>query len=393
MARRFFLSAALSVSIAAPMIAQLAGPTLCRAEDAPADVANSRNSALATINADGVYVRSGPGDSYYPTTKLNKDTQVTIVGEKFDWLKIVPPANSFCYVAKAFVDKNPTDATVGVANREDVNVRAGSELNTIKTSVQSKLSAGQRVQIFGEVDEYYKIAPPADAYVYVKKDYVELKKLIPQVAQQPASTELPGATAPDAAGSAVAVGATTQPSGVAPTDIASATTQPAVSVAAAETTFDKLEAQFTDASTKTIEQQPLDEMTAGYTKLLADASLPQSMKQIADFRLQTLKVRSATRDEFVATQKQQAEAKQKQVAMKAEQEEIAQQIKEKDVQIYAAVGTLRTSSLQLGTATIYRLTDPQTGRTVCYIRSDDAKYGTMLGQFIGVSAPCRATPA
>ena len=34
--------------------------------------------------------------------------------------------------------------------------------------------------------------------------------------------------------------------------------------------------------------------------------------------------------------------------------------------------------------TLYRLTDPQTGRTVCYLRSDDAKYGAMLGQFIGV---------
>jgi hypothetical protein len=33
---------------------------------------------------------------------------------------------------------------------------------------------------------------------------------------------------------------------------------------------------------------------------------------------------------------------------------------------------------------LYRLTDPQTGRTVCYIRSDDPKYGSLLGQFIGV---------
>src|SRR3954464_15320719 len=106
MARRLLLSAALSLSLAAPFAMPLVAPSLARGEDVASDqVANSRNSALAVINADGVYVRSGPGDNYYPTTKLNKDMPVTVVGEKFDWLKIAPPKGSFCYVAKAFIDK------------------------------------------------------------------------------------------------------------------------------------------------------------------------------------------------------------------------------------------------------------------------------------------------
>ena len=33
---------------------------------------------------------------------------------------------------------------------------------------------------------------------------------------------------------------------------------------------------------------------------------------------------------------------------------------------------------------MYRLTDPSTGRTVAYIRTNDSKYAGMLGQFIGV---------
>ena len=59
-------------------------------------------------------------------------------------------------------------------------------------------------------------------------------------------------------------------------------------------------------------------------------------------------------------------------------------MKQKDVKVYTAVGTLRTSSIQQGGQIMYRLTDPQTGRTVCYLRSDDPKYGTLLSQFIGV---------
>ena len=386
MARRFFLFATLVLSLA----------LVASAEESyiSGDIANSRNKAIAQINSDGVYIRSGPGDNYYPTTKLNKGAEVTVVGEKFDWLKIVPPQGSFCYVAKAFIDKNADGSAA--SNRDDVNVRAGSELNTIKTSVQTKLSNGAPVTILGEVDEYYKIAPPQDAYVYVKKDYVEPKKVIPSAGAS-SNDVAKRETASDGSTTAVA-GATTQPSS--PNDLTTptnpvakaASTQPSGDSASAEATFDKLEAQFNETSKLPIDKQPLAQMTADYQKLLADPNLPESMKRIVDFHMQTLKVRSAAQADFVAVNKQQEEAKQKQVAMKAEQEEIAQQIKEKDVKVYAAVGTLRTSSLQQGNTLLYRLTDPQTGRTVCYIRSDDAKYGQMLGQFIGVKGAISSDP-
>ena len=62
------------------------------------------------------------------------------------------------------------------------------------------------------------------------------------------------------------------------------------------------------------------------------------------------------------------------------------------MKIYTAVGTLRTSSLQQGGQIMYRLTDPATGRTVCYLRSDDPKYGQLLGQFIGVTGQIANEP-
>jgi uncharacterized protein YgiM (DUF1202 family) len=150
MSRRFLVHTTLSLSLAAPA---LFATRAAFAQDVPPEIATARNSAVAEINSDGVYIRSGAGDNYYPTTKLNKGTQVTVVGAKFDWLKIVPPQGSFSYVAKAFVDKQ-ADGT-GIVNRDDVNVRAGSELNAMKTSVQGKLARGQQVKILEEVDEYY----------------------------------------------------------------------------------------------------------------------------------------------------------------------------------------------------------------------------------------------
>jgi len=86
----------------------------------------------------------------------------------------------------------------------------------------------------------------------------------------------------------------------------------------------------------------------------------------------------------VALRQEQLLAADQQKARVAEREEIQQRIKEKQVTFYAVVGTLRASSIQRGPGTLFRVTDPATGRTVAYARVSESKYGTLLGQFVGV---------
>src|SRR2546429_10001278 len=73
--RRLLLTTALSLPLVAPLATSIAF-----AQDVPEEIATAKNQAVATINNDNVYVRSGGGDNYYPTTKLNKGAEVTIVG-------------------------------------------------------------------------------------------------------------------------------------------------------------------------------------------------------------------------------------------------------------------------------------------------------------------------
>ena len=101
---------------------------------------------------------------------------MTVVGIKFDWLKIAPPEGSFCYVAKAYVEKRG-DGSVGRVNNQ-ANVRVGSSLNAMKTKVSAKLEPGQDVAIIGEQDEYFKIKPPKDVYLYVNKQFVDPVKQV-----------------------------------------------------------------------------------------------------------------------------------------------------------------------------------------------------------------------
>ncbi len=156
------------------------------------------------------------------------------------------------------------------------------------------------------------------------------------------------------------------------------------------TRLQKLEADFSAASSMPLADQPIDALLAGYEGLASSPTVPEPTRKMADARAATLKARAEAREQFLAFQKQQAEEASKMQAQAAERTEIETRIKEIDVRVYAAVGTLRASSLQVGNGPassrtmLYRLTDPATGRTVVYLRTADPKYPEMLGQFIGV---------
>jgi uncharacterized protein YgiM (DUF1202 family) len=57
----------------------------------------------AKVTHENVNVRCGPGDSYWITGVLNKDTFVIILSEDNGWYKIVPTADCFGWVSGKFI--------------------------------------------------------------------------------------------------------------------------------------------------------------------------------------------------------------------------------------------------------------------------------------------------
>jgi len=420
---------AFTVSLAS--LAAVPAP-FARAQDTAQEIENSKFQAIGSLNSNAVYIRSGASENDYPTMKLDRGQTVTVVGIKQDWLKIIPPEGSYCYVAKAYVEKRGDGSVGRVTN--PLNVRVGSTLNAMKTKVAAKLDNGDDVKILGEQDEYLKIAPPKPVYLYVNKQFVDLVRTVksgdpvksgepanpgealksgepasaggtptpptPTEAQAPtpgASVSEPIAPAPTPSNqsaqiptdstatppSEFAKSPATQPSNW-PDVVAIPTTKPADAEADAENQFDQLEKTFLESDKKTIDQQPLAELQAGYEKLIAGNALPESLRRMCDYRLATVKQRVSDQQAYIAVKKNQEEMHAKQVALQAEREELETRIKNSGVKYYKAVGTLRVSSLQQGGGTLYRLTDPKTGRTVIYVRSEDAKIGANIGQFIGI---------
>jgi len=150
----------------------------------------------AEITGNDVLVRSGPGTNFYQCGKLNTGEKVKVVDKQFSWSRIVPPADSFSWISMQYVDVNPNDQTVGTVTGDNVRVYAGSDF--VKphhsTSLQGRLSKGEKVKLLGEqLDDYYKIAPPPFAYLWVSTQFT---KAIPEpVVLQPAP-QVPTAVGP-----------------------------------------------------------------------------------------------------------------------------------------------------------------------------------------------------
>ena len=406
--RYLFAFVALLAIPALKLVAQDAVPT--------PDVANSKYQITGVINVKSVWVRSGPGEGYYPTAELAKGASITVVGKKFEWLKVAPPDGSFSYVGAVFVDQ-ASDGKTGKINRNDVNIRAGSTVNAMKTTVQTRLNMGDQVQIIGKEDEYLKIKPPEGAYLYINQQFVTIAQpamtqspaipqtaapaqstpSVPQAAARPAASANQVANATNTAASAivtstpttapspaVAAAPTTAPSTVA----ASAATKPSQVAAAPQPSPEELftqdEATFTEVSKQPLDKQPLDDLIAKYQAISSSDQLSEELKNVVTIRIATLKARQDNKGKLIEVRKLEKQAADRQLALQAEQEELAERLKQQEIQVFTAVGELQPSSLQIGGGTLYRLVDPATGRTEIYVRTSDAKITAMMGQFIGV---------
>jgi uncharacterized protein YgiM (DUF1202 family) len=88
-------SLALVALLAVPTVNLSTGLSFAQDAISTPDVANSKYQIDGEINVPSVYVRSGPGEGYYPTGELTKGANITVVGIKFDWLKVVPLDGSY----------------------------------------------------------------------------------------------------------------------------------------------------------------------------------------------------------------------------------------------------------------------------------------------------------
>lgn len=127
------------------------------------------------INADDVYVRSGPGQDYYPTEKLKKGEIVEVYRhDPGGWYAVRPPASSYSWVSARYV-REAGDGLLEVT-MDGVVARVGSTLNQARDVWQVKLRKGELLEMLdpgpGESGAWYRVAPPSGEFRWVYGRYV-----------------------------------------------------------------------------------------------------------------------------------------------------------------------------------------------------------------------------
>jgi hypothetical protein len=166
--------------------------TVCFGQESAAPAAGSSGSPesmqaqpfpyLAEITGSDVVIRTGSGTGFYSCGKFKEGDKIQVVGSKFTWSKIVPPPGCFSWISMQYVKIDPEDPSYGIVTGDNVRVYAGADnlRPTYSTSLQVKLNKNDKVKLLGEqLDDYYKIAPPTGAYLWVSTAYTN--KITPAI--------------------------------------------------------------------------------------------------------------------------------------------------------------------------------------------------------------------
>ncbi|MFH1370803.1 MAG: SH3 domain-containing protein [Planctomycetota bacterium] len=316
---------------------------------------------LAEITSNDVYVRSGPGTNYYFCAKLQKGDKIKVVGSKFSWWQITPPGGSYAWISRQYVETDPQNSSTGTVIGEGVRVYAGSdEVQPMhSTTPLGKLNKGDKVALLGEEKEdYYKIAPPKGAYLWVSSQHARpLASLVPPVEPMPMSPPAGAPAFPTPTPKAETQAAT----GVEPNE----SKQPSVTEQRTKE-LNLLEEPFKAEQAKPLAEQKYDELKKALEVIANDKQslftarkAQYLIKTIERYELaQEIAKKTAAQDEQLAKTSERIEA--------AREEKLSQL---DDKSIFAVIGLLKESSIFSETRGLkyYRIVDDE-GKTICYAR-------------------------
>ncbi len=358
-------------------------PTAGLAQDpnaprSPVTLPNEAAAAKATVNesyvaeviGNDVYVRSGPGTNFYQCSKLYAGDRVQVVKSQQGWSCIVPPPGCFSWIAMQYVSINPQNPTVGVLTGDNVGVYTGSDTQEAKysTSKQVVLGRGQTVKLLGEEkDDYYKIAPPQGAYLWVSSQYL-----------QPADKSQIKTPTPD--GTAAGKSATVKKPGDPNTPLTGLDLYYSLS--------EKVKAEHE----KKLTEQNYTELKKKLTELAAVKDGGRAVRY-AEYTLKQVE-----RYELACQVGKEIEQQKKELEKTTAKIDEARTTKLGgivDRSKFAIVGKLETSSVYAGASKRFRVLD-DAGKTICYVmptgpiaNTDFSKY---VGHKVGLVGPISPNP-
>jgi uncharacterized protein YgiM (DUF1202 family) len=316
---------------------------------------------VAEITGNDVFIRSGPGTNFYRCGKLYAGDRVQVIRSQDGWSCIVPPPGSFSWISTQYVSINLDNPTMGVVTGDNVGVYAGSDIvePMHSTSKQVPMNRGQTVKLLSEEkDDYYKIAPPQGAYLWVSSQFVQAPSV--PVGRSPVG-DVSAALRP--------------PVGKVPPDPNAAPPLAGLDL------YYALSEQINAERAKSPAEQNYTEIRKKLTELAANKDggraarySEYTLKQVERYEL-VCKVAKE-----MALQNKELEKTTSKID-EARATKLAQIV---DLSKFAIVGKLENSSIYMGTgqARRYRILD-ESGATICYVMPTGTAAGQDLSKYVG----------
>jgi uncharacterized protein YgiM (DUF1202 family) len=358
----------LAVLLAAVLILPIAG--LAQDANAPrgpvvlpneaAAVGTVNESYVAEVTGNDVRIRSGPGTNFYECGKLYAGDRVQVVKSQQGWSAIVPPPGCFSWISMQYVSITLQNPTMGAVTGDNVGVYTGSDTEEAKysTSKQVVLRRGQTVKLLGEEkDDYYKIAPPQGACLWVSSQFLQ-------------RVDKPLAKVPGAEMNAVAKPAAAKKPG-------DPNATPLTGLDLYYSLSDKVKAELS----KPKSEQNYTDLKKKLVALAASKDGGRAARY-ADFTLKQVE-----RYELACTVAKEVDQQDKQLQKtnaKIDEARATKLAQVDDHSKFAIMGKLESSSVYSGTGQSkrYRILD-ETGKTLCYVTPTGAAVNTDFSKLIG----------
>jgi len=135
------------------------------------------------VTTGQVFTRSGPGQNYYPTAYLEKNSVVDVYREDAGgWLAIRPTENEYSLVRAEDLSYGD-DRRIAHVKTAEAPAYVGSQISDQHHITHVKLDQDEPLEVLGIVElrdpetgkkeAFYRIAPPAGEFRWINKHFVE----------------------------------------------------------------------------------------------------------------------------------------------------------------------------------------------------------------------------
>jgi len=314
------------------------------------------------VNADLVNIRCGPGLYYYPLLTLNKNTEVTVLGESGGWLALKPPPGVYGVMRRSDLVLG-TDGKSATVSALSARIYASSASAKRNWCVMGALKQGDTLKVLGPADaDMVRVEPPDGAKVYITSQYVAAGKVTatPSVGR----TETPSATA-----------------AIAQMDVPQPKVDPLLDA------YKKADAGLHREMAKPMEDRDLEPLLAQFKEIAAKAEWP-TLRQYARDQAAQVQALVAQRNDYLKVVGLGDRLDQRLADLKARQAAAAAEA-QRDVPgarpDFSAAGVVaRMESLEGGNYPIKHKLVDQSGHPVVVLKSTVYNLDQYVGKVVGV---------